>query len=88
MTNPVVVDAGTRRGRERRREIWTGVKASVCSAEDLARAAAAGYEPGPEGDGFVGCDLRTMSQDSLLAIGHEAMSPIAEVPRLLRRPCP
>ena len=63
----------TRRQRERLRERWTGCKAADLSEDELARAWAAGYEPGPDG-WMVGRDPRTMTQAELRAMGHEPMS--------------
>ena len=62
MTGPVTFDITTSRGRERVREVWTGCKASSLSEDDLARAGAAGYEPGPDGY-LVERDPRTMAPD-------------------------
>jgi hypothetical protein len=76
--DPVVFDKITRRGRERGRKIWTGVKVSGCTPEQIDQARIAGYEPG-SGDAagtFVGRDPREMTQDELRAMGHEPMSVI------------
>jgi hypothetical protein len=67
----------TRRERERHREIWTGRRVSELSAQDVARAAAAGYEP--DGAWLVGRDPRKLTQDELKALGHEAMSPMEAI---------
>jgi hypothetical protein len=78
VTAPVIFDLTTRRGRERVREVWTGCKASSLSEDDLARAGAAGYEPGPDGY-LVGRDPRQMSQDELRAMDDEPMSPMQAI---------
>jgi hypothetical protein len=74
---PTILDVTTRRGRERAREIWTGIKVVDCAPEDLAKARIAGYEP--DGAYFIGRDPRGMSQGELQAMGHEPMSPMQAI---------
>lgn len=74
---PVLFDVTTRRGRERVREVWTGVRVAECSVEDVATARLAGYES--DGEHFVGRDPRRMSLAELRDMGHDAMSPIAAI---------
>lgn len=64
----------TRREREQQRERWTGCRAAELSTEQLARARAAGYEPGPDNGYMVGRDPREMSADEFTAMGHERLS--------------
>ena len=82
MTGPVTFDITTRRGRERTREVFTGCKVSSLSEDDLARAHAAGYEPGAE-DRLVGRDPRTMTPDELRAMGFQPKSPM----QIIRAKC-
>ena len=77
MTEPTIFDQLTRRGRERIREVWTGVRVANCGEAEIAQAKTAGYEPGRGEDAgafFVGRDPREMTQDELRAMGHEQMS--------------
>jgi hypothetical protein len=74
-------DITTRRGRERVREIWTGVKVKDCTPEQIEQAEAAGYEPGA-GDAagyFVGRDPRQMEPEEFEAMGHQRMSPMKAI---------
>lgn len=82
MTGPVTFDITTRRGRERTREVFTGCKVSSLSEDDLERAHAAGYEPGPDGY-LVGRDPRTMTPDELRAMGFQPKSPM----QIIRTKC-
>jgi hypothetical protein len=75
MTGPVTFDRTTRRGRERVREVWTGVPVANCTPEDIAAAHAAGYEP--DGGYFIGRDPRQMTQDELRAVGYQPKSLLA-----------
>lgn len=68
----------TRRERERQREAWTNVQAADLDEIALSRAAAAGYEPGPDGY-MTGRDPRTMTPDELLVMGHERLSPMQAI---------
>ena len=78
MSGSVVFDVTTRRGRERVREVWTGVRPSTLSADQLEAAHRAGYEIG--GDGwFVGRDPREMTRAELEAMGHMAMPMLAVI---------
>ena len=69
-----VFEVTTRRGRERAREIWTGMQVTGLSVEDLGAAKRAGCEPGEGSEWFVGRDPREMARAELEAMGHEAMS--------------
>lgn len=60
------------------RERWSGKKPADISPEESARAAAAGYEPGPDGY-YVGRDPRCMTHVELEAMGHRPMSPITAI---------
>ena len=72
---PVVFDITTRHGRERVREVWTGVKVAGLTADEIAQARTAGYEP--DGEYFIGRDPRRMTPDELRDMKHEPMSVIA-----------
>jgi hypothetical protein len=74
---PFQFDITTRRGRERSREVWTGIKVADCTEAQITAAAAAGYEA--DGEYFVGRDPRRMSQDELRAMEHEPMSPMEAI---------
>ena len=69
-----VLEVTTRRGRERAREICTGVQVTGLSVEDLGAAKRAGCEPGEGSEWFVGRDPREMVRAELEAMGHEAMT--------------
>jgi len=73
-----VFDVTTRRGRERVREVWTGVRPSTLSGDELEAAHRAGHEIGGD-DWFVGRDPREMTRAELEAMGHEAMSPMEAI---------
>jgi hypothetical protein len=78
---PALREVITRRGRERAREVWTGVKVANCTAEQIEQANRAGYEPGA-GDAlgyFVGRDPRQMEPEEFEAMGHERMSPMEAI---------
>jgi len=64
----------TRRQRQQHRERWTGKRAADLDPEHLQRAAADGYEPGPDGY-MVGRDPRDMDKEAMKLMGHEPMSP-------------
>jgi hypothetical protein len=64
-------------GRERGREVWTGVAVKRCSPADLEAAARAGYEPA--GEYFIGRDPRDMTADEIAALGHEPMGPLQAI---------
>ena len=74
---PEVFERTTRRGRERAREVWTGVRVKGCTSDQIAAARVAGYEP--DGEYFVGRDPREMTPDELIAMGHEQMSPMQAI---------
>jgi hypothetical protein len=82
VSGPVTFDITTRRGRERAREVWAGCKVSSLSEDELDRAHAAGYEPGPDGH-LVGRDPRTMTPDELRAMGFQPKSPM----QIIRAKC-
>jgi hypothetical protein len=67
----------TRRARVRTREIWTGKHVPDLTAELLAQAHAAGYEP--DGEWLIGRDPRAMTQAELRAMSHEPMSPMQAI---------
>jgi hypothetical protein len=68
----------TRRVCECQREHWTGSRAADLNAEQLMRAKAAGYEPGPDGY-MVGRDPRTMTASEFEAMRHERLSPMEAI---------
>jgi hypothetical protein len=60
------------------REGFTGRRASSLSAEEMAAAKTAGYEPGTD-DCLIGRDPREMTQAELRAMGHEPISPMTAI---------
>jgi hypothetical protein len=76
---PTMLDATTRRGRERAGEIWTGVPVTGLLVEDLETAKRAGYEPGESTERLIGRDPRLMTAGDLKAMGLEAMSPMEAI---------
>ena len=73
-SNPANFDVTTRRGRERARERWAGIKNGDLDESRRQDAYADGYEPGPDGY-MTGRDPRTMSPVELTGLGHKSMSP-------------
>ena len=68
----------TRRQQQQQRERWTGQRAVDLDEAELTRAAAGGYEPGPEGY-MTGRDPRAMDRAEFEAMGHEPMSPMQAI---------
>src|SRR5437868_3349382 len=80
--SPALPATETHRQRQHRLEAFSGRRVADVTAEELAAARAAGYEPGPDG-WFNGRDPREMTAAELEALGHVAMSPL----RAIRAKC-
>ena len=80
----------TRREHERSDERWASTKVANCTAADLQRARAAGFEPDAEGEWFVGRDPRRMTPAELFSDGNRPYnadaSDTGKMSRLLRWP--